>query len=185
MLTLKNINVSFGSNHILKNLSCTVEKGDFIVILGTNGAGKSTFFDTIAGKVTPQNGTITLENKEITKLSELQRSGMITRIFQSPHLNCVGTLTVAQNLAMALYSRRNARLVDGMQAMPLRQKHQQINVGELREGRNRINNDKYQQQQRLHMPSLVNMSLLLLKRTSCFMTIKLTLRNRVLNNTKY
>lgn len=118
MLKLENISVSFGANHILKNLSCSAEKGDFIVILGTNGAGKSTFFDTIAGKVKPQTGTITLADQNITALNELQRSAMITRIFQNPHLNCVGTLSVAQNLAMALYSRRSARLIDGMQIMP-------------------------------------------------------------------
>ncbi len=118
MLKLKNINVSFGNNHILHNLSCDVKSGDFIVILGVNGAGKSTFFDTIAGKIKPKNGTITLDNTDITHLNEQQRASMITRIFQNTRLNSVGSLTVRQNLAIAHYSRRNARLVNGMQAMP-------------------------------------------------------------------
>ena len=95
-----------------------VEHGDFIVIVGANGAGKTTFFDTIAGKTIPQTGTITLDGVDVTKLSEQERSGMVTRLFQNTQLNSVGSFTVAQNLAMALYSRRNARLVDGMQAMP-------------------------------------------------------------------
>lgn len=118
MLTLKNIDIWFGKNHILHNLSCDVQQGDFIVIVGANGAGKSSFFDTIAGKIKPQNGTITLDNADITTLSEQQRAGMITRIFQNTHLNSVGSLTVKQNLAIAHYSRRHARLVDGLQAMP-------------------------------------------------------------------
>ena len=117
MLTLSNINVWFGKSHILRSLSCTIEKGDFIVIIGANGAGKSTFFDTIAGKTYPTNGSITLDNDDITMLSEQKRAGMITRIFQNTHLNSVGSLTVAQNLAIAHYSRRPAQLIDGMHAL--------------------------------------------------------------------
>ncbi len=130
MLKLKNINVSFGNNHILRNLSCDVQPGDFIVIVGANGAGKSTFFDTIAGKIKPKNGSITLDNADITQLNEQQRSGMITRIFQNTRLNSVGSFTVKQNLAIAQYSRRNARLVNGMQAMPNERAEQLIlNLG--------------------------------------------------------
>lgn len=121
MLKLKNINVWYGNNHILKDLSCEVEQGDFVVIVGANGAGKSSFFDTIAGKIKPKSGTIILDNSDITQLNEQQRACMITRIFQNTQLNSVGSLTVEQNLAIALYSRRNARLVNGMQAMPREQ----------------------------------------------------------------
>lgn len=113
MLSIKNINVWFGRNHVLKNLSCTIKAGDFIVILGTNGAGKSTFFDTIAGRVTPKNGTITLEGNDITSQDEQARAGDVTRIFQNTRLNSVGSLTVAENLCMAHYSRRCAQLTSG------------------------------------------------------------------------
>jgi putative ABC transport system ATP-binding protein len=118
MLELKNINVSFGQHHILRDLSCVVEDGDFIVIVGGNGAGKSTFFDTIAGKVRPESGTISMDGSDITSLNEQQRSGMVTRIFQNTALNSVGIFTVQQNLAMAHYSRRSARLADGMELLP-------------------------------------------------------------------
>jgi len=117
VLHLNNINVRFNHNHILRNLSCQIEHGDFIVIVGANGAGKSTFFDTIAGKIIPQSGTITVNSYDITKQNERQRAGMITRIFQNTHLNSVGSLTVAQNLALAQYSRRPARLVNGMHTL--------------------------------------------------------------------
>jgi putative ABC transport system ATP-binding protein len=118
MLELKNINVSFGAHHILRDLSCTVEDGDFIVIVGGNGAGKSTFFDTIAGKIKPQRGTLSIDGTDVTNLDEQQRSGMVTRIFQNTALNSVGIFTVHQNLSLAYYSRRFARLVDGMDALP-------------------------------------------------------------------
>lgn len=117
MLRLENINVSFGKNHILKNLSCTVEAGDFIVIVGANGAGKSTFFDTISGKNKLTSGKVILDGSDITALSEMQRAAMITRIFQNTRLNSVGSMTVQQNLAIAQYSRRSAKLVDGMHAL--------------------------------------------------------------------
>jgi len=118
MLKLKNIDVSLACNHILRNLNCEVQAGDFIVIVGGNGAGKTTFFDTIAGKIRPQHGAIKLDGEDVTNFSEQDRAKMVTRIFQDTNLNSVGNLTVAQNLAIALYSRRKARLVDGMQVMP-------------------------------------------------------------------
>lgn len=117
MLKFTNINVWFGQNHILRDFSCEIDTGDFIVVLGTNGAGKSTFFDTIAGRVKPSDGLITLDNEDVTQLSEQQRSSLVTRIFQNTKLNSVGSFTVAQNLAIANYSRRYVRLVDGMHGM--------------------------------------------------------------------
>lgn len=117
MLRLKTIDVRFNNNHVLQNLSCTIEPGDFIVIVGANGAGKTTFFDTIAGKVKPTRGSIELDGADITHLNELERASMVTRIFQNTRLNSVGSFTVLQNLAIAQYSRRRARLVDGMQGM--------------------------------------------------------------------
>jgi putative ABC transport system ATP-binding protein len=130
MLKLNKINVWFGNNHVLRDLSCEIEPGDFIVIVGANGQGKSTFFDTIAGKVKPASGTIVLDNNDITALNEQERAGLITRIFQNTQLNSVGSLTVQQNLAMAYYSRRSVRLVDGMQVMPrLKAEYLMRNIG--------------------------------------------------------
>jgi putative ABC transport system ATP-binding protein len=126
MLDLKNINVIFGTNHVLKDFSGTVQERDFIVIVGTNGAGKSTLFDTIAGKVKPTSGTIILDGKDITSLNEIERAGMVTRLFQNPHLNSVGSMSVAQNLAMAHYSRRSVKLVDGMDGLTQEQLEQML-----------------------------------------------------------
>jgi putative ABC transport system ATP-binding protein len=117
MLKLENIHVSFGQLNVLKNLSCTVEAGDFVVIVGTNGAGKSTLFDVIAGKTIPNSGNVILDNQNVTQKNELERATLITRLFQNTHLNSVGSMTVAQNLAMALYSRRKVGLAHGMSSM--------------------------------------------------------------------
>ena len=56
---------------ILKDLSLTVNQGDFITLLGTNGAGKSTLLNIINGALTPDLGTVTLANKDLTKLIDV------------------------------------------------------------------------------------------------------------------
>ncbi len=119
MLKLENISVSFGPLDVLKNLSCEVRQGDFIVVVGANGAGKSTFFDIIAGKTKPTRGKIELEGIDITQTTEIERAILVTRLFQNTHLNSVGSMTVAQNLALALYSRKKASLAHGMKDMPI------------------------------------------------------------------
>ena len=121
MLDIKNVTVNFGTKNVLKNVSCTVNAGDFIVIVGANGAGKSTFFDLISGKVACASGHVILDGTDVTRYSETQRSSMVTRLFQNPHLNSVGSMTVAQNLAIAHYGRHTVGLVNGMTGCTLQQ----------------------------------------------------------------
>jgi putative ABC transport system ATP-binding protein len=117
MLNLENINVSFGKHHILRDISCTVEEGDFIIIVGGNGAGKSTFFDTVAGKVHPTSGKIFFKGSDITSWDEIARSGIVTRLFQNTYLNSVGILTVAENFALSQYAGKSVCIQDGMKHM--------------------------------------------------------------------
>ena len=98
-------------------MSCSVQEGDFIIIVGGNGAGKSTFFDTISGKHSPTDGQIIFNQRNITALPEIQRTSFITRIFQNTHLNCVGALTVLENLALSQLSQKNASLSSGVAHM--------------------------------------------------------------------
>lgn len=126
MLNLKNVSVSFGKKSVLRNLSCTVEKGDFIVIVGTNGTGKTTLFDTIAGKIKPTSGAIVINNQNVTQNNELERAHLVTRIFQNTRMNTVGSMTVAENLAMALYARRNTTFKHGMNTVSMDQLKEMI-----------------------------------------------------------
>lgn len=118
MLKLKNISVSFDKKEVLKNLSATVEHGDFVTIVGSNGAGKSTLFDLIAGRIKPVQGTIQLNGKDVTSLDERARSVSIARLFQNTHLSSVPTLTVSENLALATAKGRTAGLCDVMKRFP-------------------------------------------------------------------
>ena len=75
MIELKNIGIIFAEgtpdeNIALKNISLTINKGDFITVIGSNGAGKSTLYNIIAGSLQPTSGSITLDGNDITREHE-------------------------------------------------------------------------------------------------------------------
>lgn len=114
MLNLNNISVSFDETPILNNLSCQVQISDFVVIVGSNGAGKSTLFDIISGRKKPDSGSIELDERNITTLSEIERSLFTGRLFQNPRQNCIETMTVKENLSLALYKNRPCSFAEGL-----------------------------------------------------------------------
>lgn len=118
MLKLKNISVSFDKKNVLKNLSATLQHGDFVTIVGSNGAGKSTLFDLIAGRIKPEVGRIELDGQDITGLDERARSVSIARLFQNTHLSSVPSLTVSENLALATAKGRSTGLGNIMKSFP-------------------------------------------------------------------
>ena len=95
MLELKGIHKTFNIGTInekkaLVDLNLKVNDGDFITVIGGNGAGKSTMLNIIAGVFTPEEGSITIDNGgmvDITKMPEFKRAAMIGRVFQD---NMVG-----------------------------------------------------------------------------------------------
>src|SRR6266853_6954565 len=65
-LELKNVNKNFGPHAVLKDINLSIEKGEFVAILGFSGAGKTTLINLIAGLLRPDSGTVTLNDLEIT-----------------------------------------------------------------------------------------------------------------------
>jgi len=118
MLKFENVSVIIDNKPILTNINCTIEDGDFIVIVGPNGGGKSTFLDTISGKRIPTTGKILLDNIDITNLNEQNRASSISRLFQDPQLNGVACMTVAENLAISNYKNATTSLINGMKKFP-------------------------------------------------------------------
>ena len=86
----------------LDDLSLTVEKGDFITIVGGNGAGKSTLLNAIAGTFLLDSGAITLNDKDISRLAEEDRAKFVSRVFQNPSMGTAPRMTVEENLSLAL-----------------------------------------------------------------------------------
>ncbi len=118
MISVKGLRVVIKGKEILKDISCEINRGDFVVIVGANGAGKTTFFDSLSGRRLPTSGIIALNGIDISRMSALDRAPMIAQLFQNPQLNSVGSMTVAQNLALCTQKGRAARLVDGLRALP-------------------------------------------------------------------
>lgn len=107
VLTLKNLHQIFeigteNEHHALKGLNLTLKKGEFITIIGGNGAGKSTLLNSIAGLLPPTEGEVLLGEKNLQKMSSLEKAQKIARVFQDPKLGSAPTLTIEENLTLAL-----------------------------------------------------------------------------------
>jgi putative tryptophan/tyrosine transport system ATP-binding protein len=92
----------------LHNIQLTLNKGDFVTIIGSNGAGKSTLMNIISGVMCPDEGSIHIDGQNVTMLPEYIRSRYIGRVFQDPMAGTAPTMTIEENLAMA-YSRNKKR----------------------------------------------------------------------------
>lgn len=106
MLNIQKISKTFNPGTInaktaISNLSLHLNDGDFVTIIGSNGAGKSTMFNAIAGVFYIDEGSISLGGKDITFLPEYRRSRMIGRLFQDPLKGTAPNMTIEENLALA------------------------------------------------------------------------------------
>ena len=106
MLRVLNLKKTFNEGTVnekiaLNDLSLTLPDGDFAAIVGSNGAGKSTFFNAIAGSFYVDDGEIFLDDSDITFLPEHKRSRIIGRLFQDPLLGTAPHMTIEENLTIA------------------------------------------------------------------------------------
>ncbi|WP_313890907.1 ABC transporter ATP-binding protein [Psychrobacillus sp.] len=113
MLKLKSINKIFNEatadeKIALDQINLELQAGDFVTIIGSNGAGKSTMMNMISGALTPDFGTISIDGKDVSKLPEFKRSQFIGRVFQDPMSGTAPSMTIEENLALA-YSRDKKR----------------------------------------------------------------------------
>lgn len=113
MLKLDGINKIFNEatpdeKIALDNIDLHLAPGDFVTIIGSNGAGKSTMMNMISGALTPDFGTISINSKDVTRLPEYKRSAFIGRVFQDPMAGTAPSMTIEENLAIA-YARDKKR----------------------------------------------------------------------------
>ncbi len=90
-----------GEVRALDAVDLQLERGTFAVVLGTNGSGKSSLLNAIAGSLPGASGRVYLEGQEVTGWPEHRRSRLIGRVFQSPFIGTAPDLSVAENLALA------------------------------------------------------------------------------------
>ena len=106
MLELKNIYKTFNHGTIneklaLDGLSLTLKEGDFVTVIGGNGAGKSTMLNAVAGTWLVDEGQIVIDGNDVTKLSEHKRAAYLGRVFQDPMTGTAATMEIQENLALA------------------------------------------------------------------------------------
>ena len=112
MLELKNISKTFNKGTVnaktaLNNLSLTLNDGDFVTVIGGNGAGKSTMLNAIAGVFRVDEGNIIADGVDITYLPDYKRASILGRVFQDPMMGTNPNMMIEENMALAM--RRGQR----------------------------------------------------------------------------
>ena len=118
MLKITNLYKTFNPNTVnekraLAGLDLTLEKGDFVTVIGGNGAGKSTMLNAISGVWKPDYGTIEIDGVDVTALPAYKRAALLCRVFQDPMKGTAPDMEIAENLAIAARRGTRRRLVWG------------------------------------------------------------------------
>jgi len=109
MLKLTNIRKVFNAGTVnekvaLNGLNLHMKEGEFVTVIGGNGAGKSTMLNAIAGVFGVDEGSIVIDGVDVTRLPEYKRAAYIGRVFQDPMMGTAATMQIEENMALA--SRR-------------------------------------------------------------------------------
>jgi len=130
MISLKNISVHFGAGTpafraALKDVSLSIQEGEFVTVIGSNGAGKSTLLNAVAGEVIPDSGHIWIDDEEVTQQGTNIRAKHVARVFQDPIAGTCSQLTIGENLALA-FCRGKKRSLAGALSLSSRAYFQSI-----------------------------------------------------------
>ncbi len=119
MLELRNVTKVFNPGTVneklaLDNFSLTLEDGDFVTVIGGNGAGKSTMMNAIAGVWQVDEGQVIIDGVDVTRLPEHKRAAFLGRVFQDPMTGTAATMGIDENLALAKRRGKNRSLRIGI-----------------------------------------------------------------------
>lgn len=106
MLEVRNITKIYNQGSVtehalFKDFSLTVEKGQFVSIVGSNGSGKTSLLNIICGSIPIESGEVLVEGQSITKLKEFQRYASMGRVYQDPAAGTCPGLTMLENMSLA------------------------------------------------------------------------------------
>ena len=113
MLKLEHVYKTFNTGTVnektaLNNLCLTLNDGDFVTVIGGNGAGKSTMLNAICGVWKPDSGKIIIDDVDVTDIPEHKRAKFLGRVFQDPMMGTAADMGIEENLALA-YRRGKVR----------------------------------------------------------------------------
>ena len=98
----------------LNGINLHLPGNQFVTLIGSNGSGKTTLFNCIAGVYPPTSGKILIDGIDVTGWSEHRRAAFIGRVFQDPLLGTADTMTIAENLTLALLRSQSLKLRTGV-----------------------------------------------------------------------
>lgn len=119
LLKLDNIRKTFNAGTInekiaLDGVTLSLAEGDFVTVIGGNGAGKSTTLNAVAGVWPVDSGKILIGGDDVTRLSEYKRAKYLGRVFQDPMTGTATTMSIEENMAIAARRGERRRLTWGI-----------------------------------------------------------------------
>ncbi|MFD1039090.1 ABC transporter ATP-binding protein [Virgibacillus byunsanensis] len=119
MLKLSDISLTFNEDtpdekNALQSIDLELQKGEFVTVIGSNGAGKSSLMNVISGNLTPDVGDVLIDGKQVVHLPEYKRSSFIGRVFQDPMAGTAPSMTIEENLAIAYARDKKRKLKPGV-----------------------------------------------------------------------
>ena len=136
MLKVDNIFKTFNAGTInekraLNGLSLHLKPGDFVTVIGGNGAGKSTMLNAVAGAYSVDEGSIVIDGVDVTHLPEYKRAKYIGRVFQDPMMGTAATMQIEENLALAARRGKMRTLRPGITQKEREQYKEQLKILDL------------------------------------------------------
>lgn len=136
MLQLKNIHKTFNLGTInekvaLNGVELTLNEGDFVTVIGGNGAGKSTMLNAIAGVWPIDEGSILIDGVDVTGLPEHKRAKYLGRVFQDPMTGTTATMQIDENLALAARRGKKRGLGWGISSKEKKKYHEMLKMLDL------------------------------------------------------
>lgn len=117
--------------HALNGASLTLEEGEFVTVIGGNGAGKSTFLNALAGVWPVDAGSIVIDGEDVTGLSEYKRAKYLGRVFQDPMTGTAADMEIQENLALAARRGKSRGLGWGISKAEREQYHEMLKILDL------------------------------------------------------
>lgn len=136
MLDINHIHKTFNAGTVnekkaLNGLDLHLQEGDFVTVIGGNGAGKSTMLNAIAGTWYVDEGSILIDGIDVTRLSEHKRAKYLGRVFQDPMTGTAASMQIEENLALAARRGQRRTLKIGITAKEREEYQQQLQILEL------------------------------------------------------
>lgn len=136
MLELHDVHKTFNPGTInekraLCGVDLTLEDGDFVTVIGGNGAGKSTMLNAIAGVWPIDQGYILIDGTDVTGLPDYRRASLVGRVFQDPMTGTAATMEIQENLALAARRGKSRTLRWGIQAKEKEKYREELRILDL------------------------------------------------------